>query len=189
MVSPSLKQFRIDRVRDHTFLKHYLNRTSKIVDLGMNKGEFARIMNSRHGCKVAGIEANPVLAAKNADLTGSITCKNAAIAAHDGSVRFSINKENSEASTIVPDDTQLSETVVVVPSISLSTFFHEIAVEHIDLLKIDVEGAELDIVETTPADIIQQCTQISVEFHTFLYPSHSERVEEAIARLAGLGFY
>ncbi len=75
------------------------------------------------------------------------------------------------------------------PSISLSTFFREIDAEQIDLLKIDVEGAELDIIETTPADIFRQCTQISIEFHSFLYPSHSERVEKAITLLAGLGFY
>ncbi len=71
MVSPSLKRaqkFLIDRVRGHTFLKNCLNRTGKVVDLGMNKGEFARTINSRYGCSVAGVEANPVLAAKIADL-------------------------------------------------------------------------------------------------------------------------
>jgi len=183
------QKFLIDQVRGHTFLKNYLNRRGKVVDLGMNKGEFARTINSRYGCSVAGVEANPDLAANIADLGGGITCKNAAIAAHDGSVKFSINRENSEASTIVSDSTPLAESVVVVPSISLSTFFREIDAEQIDLLKIDVEGAELDIIETTPEDIFRQCSQISIEFHSFLYPLHSERVEKAITLLTGLGFY
>jgi len=103
------QKFCIDRVRGHTFLKNCLNRTGKVVDLGMNKGDFARIINGRYGCSVTGAEANPVLAAKIADLGGGIiTCKNAAIAAYDGSVKFSINKENSEASTIVSDTTPLT---------------------------------------------------------------------------------
>jgi len=163
--------------------------TGKVVDLGMNKGDFARTINRRYGCSVAGVEANPVLAATTAYLGGGITCKNAAMAARDGSVKFSIDKENSEASTIVADSTPLAESVIVVPSISLSTFFSEIDAKQIDLLKIDIEGAELDIIETTPVDMFRRCTQISIEFHSFRYPSDSARVEKAIMLLAEHGFY
>jgi hypothetical protein len=48
----------IDRVRGHTFLPNYLNRTGKIIDLGMHKGDFAKVMRDRYGCFVAGLEAN-----------------------------------------------------------------------------------------------------------------------------------
>jgi FkbM family methyltransferase len=176
----------IDRVKGHTFLKGYLNRAGSVIDLGMNKGDFARIMHDTYGSRVIGAEANPVLAAKLSGSNG-IVCKNVAISDSNGNVKFSIN-EDSEASTIVSDSTPISDTVIPVPSITLSKFLREAEVEQVDLLKIDVEGAELDIIETTDPDIFRRCTQITVEFHRFLYPSHAPRIEKAIALMSGLGF-
>src|ERR1700735_1667619 len=134
------QKFKIDRVKGHTFLKHYLNKTGSVIDLGMNKGDFARAMHVTYGSCVIGAEANPILAANISESNG-IECRNVAVADFNGYVMFSINKENSEASTIVSDSTPVSETVVRVPSITLSTFFREAEVEQVDLLKIDVEGA------------------------------------------------
>lgn len=182
------KRLMIDRVKGHTFLKNYLHRNGVIIDLGMNKGDFARTMRARYGCSIIGVEANPVLASQNRDLNG-ITCRNAAMAGCDGSVRFLINEENSEASSIVADETPISSTVITIPSISLSTLFREAKAEQIDLLKIDIEGAELDVIETTDPEVLRQCAQIAVEFHAFIYPSHTERIEKIIALLASLGFY
>jgi len=183
-----LQRFQIDRVHGHTVLKNFLNRTGKVIDLGMNNGDFARIMDGRYGCLVIGVEANPVLATEISRLNG-VVCKNAAISALDGFVKFSIDEENPEASGIVPDSTPLSKTVIVVPSMSLSTLVREAEAEQIDLLKIDVEGAELDVIETTDPEIFQRCTQIAIEFHSFIYPSHAERIEKAIALLSELGFH
>jgi FkbM family methyltransferase len=181
------QKFKIDRVKGHTFLKNYLNRAGSVIDLGMNKGDFARIIHDTYGSCVIGAEANPILAS-NISRCNGIVCKNVAVSDFDGYVKFSINEENSEASTIVSDSTPISETVIPVPSITLSTFFQEAEVEQVDLLKIDVEGAELDIIETTEPDIFRRCTQIAVEFHRFLYPSHTSRIERAVARMSGLGF-
>jgi FkbM family methyltransferase len=181
------QKFKIDRVKGHTFLKDYLNRAGSVIDLGMNTGDFARIMHDTYGSCVIGAEANPVLAS-NISKSNGIVCKNVAIADFDGCVKFSINEENSEASMIVSDSTPISETVIPVPSTTLSKFFREAEVEQVDLLKIDVEGAELDIIETTEPDIFRRCTQIVVEFHRFLYPSHASRIEKAVALMSGFGF-
>jgi FkbM family methyltransferase len=176
---PTLK---IDRVQGHTFLKGHVNTMGTVVDLGMNRGEFARIMRDRYGSRVIGAEANPALASTN-----GITCRNVAISKTNGSVKFSISA-NPEASTIVSDNTPISETVIPVPSLTLTKFFREADITQADLMKIDVEGAELDIIETTPPTIFQRCAQISVEFHRFLHPSDAARIENAIALMTGSGF-
>ena len=36
------QKFRIDKVKGHTFLKDYLNRSGSVIDLGMNKDDFAQ---------------------------------------------------------------------------------------------------------------------------------------------------
>jgi FkbM family methyltransferase len=156
------------------------------MDLGMHKGDFAKVICGRYGCSVVGVEANPALASTFWGLDG-LSCKNAAISAADGSVKFAI-RENLLASSIVAE-VPLSETAVVVPSISLSTFFHEVNVTQLELLKMDIEGAELDVIETTDPRIFQRCKQITIEFHSFLYPADRERVERAISLLSTFGFW
>jgi FkbM family methyltransferase len=158
------------------------------MDLGMHKGDFAKVICGRYGCSVVGVEANPALASRLLGLDG-LSCKNAAISAADGSVKFAITENDLQASRIVPESTPLSLTVVVVPSISLATFFHEVDATQLELLKIDIEGAELDIIERTDPKIFQRCKQITIEFHSFLYPADRERVERAISLLSTFGFW
>jgi FkbM family methyltransferase len=158
-----------DQVRGHTFLPNYLNRTRRVIDLGMNKGDFAKVMRDRYGCSVSGLEANPSLAEATSNLSG-IRCKNAVISGSDGFVEFFINPTNSEASKIV---TFRSIDTLVMPCVSLSTFFREVDADEVDLLKIDIEGAELDLIEKTDPDDLLRCAQITIEFHSFVFPEQA----------------
>ena len=145
-----------------------LNRPGSVIDLGINKGDFARIMHDTYGsCADSVLKPTPCLAS-NISKSNGIVCKNVAISDFDGYVKFSINEENSEASTIVADITPDFRDPV--PSIMLSKFFREGPKSRAGR-QIDVEGTELDIIETTEPDIFRRCTQIAVEFHRFLYPS------------------
>jgi hypothetical protein len=62
------------------------------------------------------------------------------------------------------------------------------AIEHVtgdvSLLKIDCEGAEYDIVKSSPPDAWQRVKRIVVEYH----PAPPEKVEALRARLTELGF-
>jgi FkbM family methyltransferase len=137
---------------------------------------------------VVGVEANPALASTFWGLDG-LSCKNAAISAADGSVKFAIVENDLEASRIVSESTPLSQTVVAVPSISLATFFQEVNATQLELLKMDIEGAELDVIETTDPRIFQRCKQITIEFHSFsIRPTERESVERAISLLFTFGF-
>src|SRR4051812_12353873 len=78
-----IRQYRIDRISGHTFLKNHLHPTGLVIDLGMNKGDFGRAVHDRYGCSVVGLEANPLLAATTSQLNG-IVCKNVAISEFDG---------------------------------------------------------------------------------------------------------
>jgi FkbM family methyltransferase len=70
-----------------------------------------------------------------------------------------------------------------VPTVSFSD-----AIEHVtgdvSLLKIDCEGAEYDIVKSSPPDAWQRVKRIVVEYH----PAPPEKVEALRARLTELGF-
>lgn len=173
-----MARFRTDRVKEHTFLPAYLDDGGTVVDLGMNQGDFARTIHERYGSLVVGVEANPVLAGKIPH------CKNAAISSRSGWTKFRIDKENSEASAIVPMSTPISGSVVQVPTVSLKTVFEElVTTRRVDLLKVDIEGAELDMIETTQGDVLRRCNQITVEFH-----EQGARVELVLTLMARQGF-
>jgi FkbM family methyltransferase len=60
--------------------------------------------------------------------------------------------------------------------------------EIIDLLKMDVEGAEWDVLLKCSEEALNKIKQLTVEFHDFLDPSLRENSEKCVQRLISLGF-
>ena len=59
----------------------------------------------------------------------------------------------------------------------------------IDLLKIDIEGAEIELLEGLERGTFAQIGQMTVEFHDFVRPSDKPRVANVLARLRDNGFH
>ena len=62
----------IDRVEGHTFLPNCLTRTGKVIDLDMNKGEFANLIRAITAY-FAGVEADPSLYKAESEFSGTLT--------------------------------------------------------------------------------------------------------------------
>lgn len=171
-------------LRGHTFIDFARDSRPTILDCGAHRGEFANEAVRRWGSKVYAIEASRELIDRMSLLDGA-TKHHFAVASVDGEVRFAHN-ENQEASHIVEaEDRQVG---VAVPAISLSTFVRRYEVEEVDLLKLDIEGAECGVLMTTPDDVLSRIKQISVEFHDFCEYVTSSEVNQAVQRLKKLGF-
>lgn len=173
-------------MRGHTIWTKHLGPQSIVVDSGAHRGEFSRELKRRFGCGCWLVEANPYLAAKlRAD--GFATAISAALGSSDGKTQF-IFRENPEAGGVVSQSANES-VVEEVQMISLQTVMRQTGVTRIDLLKLDIEGAEFDVIEKTPDDLLISIGQITVEFHDFL-PGFRGRglFERARQRLAKLGF-
>jgi len=56
------------------------------------------------------------------------------------------------------------------------------------VLKIDIEGAELEMLLGTPESVLRRCDQITVEFHDFMDRSQAVDVRACIHRLRSFGF-
>ena len=61
--------------------------------------------------------------------------------------------------------------------------------EWIDLLKIDIEGAEIELLEGLDKETFARIGQMTVEFHDFLRPSDRPRVAKVVAKIRDNGFY
>jgi len=181
-------RFSVEQIAGHSFVGSWLGRDSVVVDLGANVGEFSREIQHRYGCRVVGVEANPTLAnaiSKN----DRLSCANLAITANPGQIEFFIDPQNSEASTIDPQGRRAELQRVVVEGRTFVDFAMGEGLTRIDLLKIDIEGAELDLLENIPYPVLREIRQICVEFHAFIRPHDLPRIEAVIAAMRARNFF
>ena len=184
----------LDRISEHHFISSWLDASNDkgkllIVDLGMNAGEFAREMLRRyHHSRVVAVEANPRLASA-VEQRPTLHCYNYAIGPENGPVSFGIDPDDSTVSSL--NETGGSQTNIVVEGIHFADFVEKTHLENevIDLLKIDIEGSELELFEQTPACFFTNVRQIAVEFHAFSNPDHLPRITKILARMRALDFH
>ena len=178
----------VGQIREHTIVKRDVDRDSIVVDLGMNDGRFAREVHETFGCKVFGAEPNPDLVS-SLGVAGAITCQNVAISASAGTVKFCLSNDNEASHIMSAGLARADQTIVEVSSVPLTIFLSTNHITRIDLLKIDIEGAELEIFEGPDFQILKEAKQITVEFHAFLDPLQRPRVKKIISRMKSSGFY
>jgi hypothetical protein len=68
---------------------------------------------------------------------------------------------------------------------------HGLTVEHLAIsaeVKVDIEGAEIEMFETTPVETLQRIDQFSIEFHGFLDSRQADDIQRVKQRLRSAGF-
>jgi hypothetical protein len=65
---------------------------------------------------------------------------------------------------------------------------NEAGMSQLDLLKIDIEGAEIALLLNTPADVLRRAAQVTVEFHNLCGLCTVRDVEHVVARMSAIGF-
>lgn len=186
-------QSKFTMLRGHHFLRGAVTPGSLVLDLGANHGEFATAILERFGCTPRLVEANPDLY----DLLvadGRFRVLHCAASTHNGTITFNIAR-NDEGSSILslPASSRygcIHERAVNVPSMTLEAIMTHFGLERLDLLKMDIEGAEVAILETCPGAVLRRIAQITVEFHcdpSFGFGGR-DRAEGVMDRLGDIGF-
>jgi FkbM family methyltransferase len=140
------------------------NSAPRIIDGGANIGLSAIYFKRRFpSSRISAFEADPEIAAilrKNLDAQGmtDIEVSHAALWTKSGHIAFL--SEGADSGRINNDGNQPSQSIKV-PSISVG----ELLSETIDYLKLDVEGAETDILLSS-GDNIQNAKRIFIEYHS-----------------------
>jgi FkbM family methyltransferase len=170
----------------HGLCPALLGPRSVIVDLGANKGEFANAMAQQFGCRVYSVEASPETFNRIQD--GPLIRKfNAAICGSSGPVKLNVSS-NSEATSLKRLNSFDYVDVVTVPGLTLNEFLKNNGIAKIDLLKVDIEGAEIEMFNSCPDDFLRSIDQITVEFHEWAGISTITEVKTILRRLRSLGF-
>jgi FkbM family methyltransferase len=177
----------LSEARGHHFYAANLNKNSIVVDLGSHLGEFSTEITKTFGCKSYAVEALPSLYEKiqESELLNKL---NYAITDCEKEVSFCVS-ENPEGNYVnsAGNIANSFERIISVPGISLSRLIECKEIPSIDLLKVDIEGSEIDLFNSTSDELLKSIGQISIEFHDFKLDI-SKDVEIIVKRLNLLGF-
>jgi FkbM family methyltransferase len=168
LITQNLKKAGIAELSSH-FLFTPACTNGTFIDLGANKGDFYLAFQQKFKGSGYAIEASPALH-ESLPPCNQVQCFNYAITDKNGFIDFFIS-ENSEANSLnatISEQWGLKQKVNV-EGITLNEFIqrHRIK-EKIDLVKIDIEGAEIPLLLSLSDDILHAIGQIAVEFHDFL---------------------
>jgi FkbM family methyltransferase len=174
---------RIAVVELHSFVADWLQPGSVVVDLGVNTGGFSMHMINEFGCTVFGAEPLPDLVQA---LPSDPLLHVAPIAISDGASEVDLHINRSRCASV--NLAEVGAQTIRVPAWTFEQLLDHFAVHAVDLLKVDIEGAEIPLFDSTRDELLLRCQQMTVEFHDFLDPRLASDVERVCRRLECLGF-
>ena len=153
-----------------------------IFDFGVHDGGFSRLVAPL--CeRVVGFEPDPSWQGR-LSLPKNVRVLPQALAARAGTVRLNVNKKKCSSLHYADDDS----IEIEVPAISLEQALATEPSDRIELVKIDIEGEELEVLNRAPAGLFKRVAQMNVEFHDFLSPSMLHEIRSTISRIEAIGF-
>lgn len=169
---------------DHTLrLRYPLTKESVVLDVGGYRGQWTSDIYAMYRCHVHVFEPIPAFAdliAERFSANPDITLHRVALGANDGDTPFSDAADSTGQWAI----SGLLGSQTTVPVHAATPYFRQHSIEHIDLMKINIEGDEYDLLEHLAAtDMIRNINHVQVQFHPFV-PDADRRLERAHTLLA-----
>ena len=139
-----------------------------VIDGGANVGGFSRGMVDRFGCLCYAVEPVPELFARIPE-DPRVRRFPLALGGGDGEVvlHLSGNPEANSADPAIAAGFG-SRGTLVASLASLESFLTRAGLDGADLLKLDIEGSEIALLENAGEATLRRIGQITVEFHDFL---------------------
>ncbi len=186
----TVREVLLDGTYDSTF--HFLKKESGpllVLDLGANIGLFGLLAASLNPqtevhCfepaknNIAMLEKN---FAANPSSHPRLHIHGAAVGSADGTAEFRVNSDTPQMSGFFAKQGQLEKVEVRSFAKIIESFGKPIS-----LVKMDVEGAEHEIVENTPASAWKNIRAVAMEIHP--YPRGAASIIELVKRMEGFGF-
>lgn len=187
----NLKKAGVTVHSSHYLIENLINEKSVIVDLGANIGSFYSLMYTKYGSRCYAVEASEALYEKLPQVAG-LNSYHCAIGKTNGTTLF-YTSQNPEANSMNQSVSKIWGIVdsILVQQRTLSSFLELEGIPlPVHILKVDVEGAELDIINSLSDQILSKILQIPMEVHDFLIqtPEYLNNLERALVKLKSNNF-
>ena len=156
-----------------------------VFDCGANRGDFSTWAAKRFNATVYAFEADPEIAA-SFSVPGDVKVLNVAIAGRNGNAV--LRRARMQCSSTVFNREAVDDDTLAVPARTLESICQEYKIARVNLLKLDIEGAELDVLAEASPEFLASVDQITCEFHDFLDSSHRPRIRAVLSRMKREGF-
>jgi len=172
---------------NHTFLPRLIEANSVVLDLGANRGDFAHAVIERFHCRV--VSAEPVKELyERIPRHSLLELLPVAVGGKNQSTPMNVFSARC-ASVLGPINLQEGLTTQSVKMVTLADLRRHAHANQVDLLKLDIEGAEIEVFNSCNNVDLQSVMQITVEFHDFLYPELAKSVIAIRKRMHEIGFW
>ena len=177
--------FVYDRYKDFN-----LEGCENVIDAGASVGLFTQYMLNKGAKQVASVECDDrsiVALFSNFISNPKVKIIGVALSDIDGEKELYWKEDNPLVNSLDINgsefSTQDNPNSKTVKTTTLETLINNLNWDQIDLLKIDIEGSEWDVINTTPDDTFQSIDKILLEYH---WPKG--RLQSVISRFQSLGF-
>ena len=173
-----------------------LTPASVVIDAGCSyEADFSVCLMQRHGVRAFGVDptrkhqgALRTLEARSGGRFVHVPC---ALAAADGVVTFHESRTN-ESGSLLPDHVNVIQdqtTSYDVEAVTVRSLLARLGLETVDILKLDLEGAEYALLTDIDAAELRAVRQLFVEFHHHAV-SHVREADSRslVRRISGFGF-
>jgi FkbM family methyltransferase len=190
------RRYRLVRVPPCYDVRDVLNSESVVVDCGLGPdADFSQAIIQRYGCCCYGFDPTrrhwPALSQVAAESNGKFGVSHFAIGAECGVMSFHESLDNVSGSLYMNHCNVRNDRTrhYDVQTVTLAEVLRIIGESKIDLLKLDIEGAEYDVLEGATDCVLDSINQIIVEFHDHCLESEGVgRKDAALVRLSRMGF-
>jgi len=169
-----LARLGLRRLRGHSFFATLLAKPAVVADFGAHRGEFFASMKAEYPVSRALLlEADPVFAeslkvtfGNEADVLHA-----ALVGRNKGATIMFTRSIEPEASSIFSERVAIYGIAnqVKVPTVDFAAALRHLG-GRVDLVKLDIEGAEVDVLQTALPSDLAACGQLTVEFHDNTQP-------------------
>jgi FkbM family methyltransferase len=176
-------------INGHHLYAPPLGTASVVIDAGANVGAFSRGIVDRFGALCYAVEPVPELFARLPE-EPRVRRFRMALGGTDGEAVIHLSG-NPEAHSVDPAIAASfgGRGTVTAPLASLEGFLVRAGLDRVDLLKLDIEGAEIPLLENAREETLRRIGQITVELHDFLAGRQdASRIRSLKRRLRRAGF-
>jgi len=177
----------LPEVCSHTFYAPPLTDNSTVIDLGGSTAAFSHALAATFGCRCHVVEATSYNIERIQE-SDRVKKYHLAISGSDEPVTINLSDEGFHSGSIERLNGINYSAIEKVKGIKFESFLNEIGCLEPDLVKVDIEGAEIEMFDTATDEIIRGVGQFTVEFHDFLDISHTDNIRRIIKRLKSIGF-
>jgi FkbM family methyltransferase len=169
----------------------FKNKLDIVLDIGANAGTFCKLFLENGISKVYAFEPNQdalinlnYLASKELNL--KVIEK--AVHTNEEDLKFYIDKGNTTIGSFDPNHVNINNNAeveeIIVPTITLQNFIKQENLSKIDLIKIDIEGAEYNLIEHLTDSVFNITDRFLIEWHN----NTDQRVQKLVDKLISKGY-